>query len=131
VRSTNHQRLRTHRLTTTQQEDLRRLNVIHVAGTKGKESTCRFILAFLEAHHERRGVPVKICTLIGPHLLSCTERIQINGTPTTQEAFAESFSQVVKAVNRPPLRRDGPRMTQLVALTAINYAVRHGVDFFL
>jgi hypothetical protein len=29
------------------------------------------------------------------------------------------------------VRGDGPRMTQLVALTAINYAARQSVDFFV
>jgi folylpolyglutamate synthase len=115
-----------------QQDDLRRLNVIHVAGTKGKGSTCRLVSSLLKTYHKRRGMPVKNGMLTGPHLLSCTERIQINGTSISEEAFAESFSRVFNTVNQePPLRLRGHRMAQLVALMAIDYAVSQGVDFFV
>lgn len=114
-----------------QQKDLRRLNMIHVAGTKGKGSTSRLISAFLQSYHARRNIASTVCTVTGPHLLSCTERIRINGKPISEEAFAESFSQVYAAAKRPPSRDDGPRMSQLVTLTAIHYAVSRGVDYFV
>lgn len=105
--------------------------MIHVAGTKGKGSTSRLISAFLEAYHARRNIGATICTVTGPHLLSCTERIQINGKSISKEAFAESFSEVYAAATRPPLREDGPQTQQLIALTAIHYAASQGVDYFV
>lgn len=70
--------------------------------------------------------------LTGPHLLSCTERIQMNGKSISEEDFAETFSRVLDAVTQaPPLHLRGHRMAQLVALMAVDYAVAQGVDFFV
>ena len=129
--TTSHSKYPLTKLTIAQSEDLRRLNVIHVAGTKGKGSTCRLVSSFLEAYHKQRGMRIKICMLTGPHLLSCTERIELNGNSISEEEFAEAFSRVFDAVTQPPLRDDGPRMTQMVALTAIHFAISHNVDFFI
>lgn len=53
----------------------RRLRFIHVAGTNGKGSTC----AMLEAAYRMHGLRVGLFT--SPHLISFTERIQINRHP--------------------------------------------------
>ncbi|KAM0704123.1 hypothetical protein Q7P35_008355 [Cladosporium inversicolor] len=55
----------------------------------------------------------------------------VNGNSISEEAFAEAFTQIHSAASQLPLRDDGPRMTQLIALTAIHYAVSQGVNFFV
>ena len=37
--------------------DINNLNVIHIAGTKGKGSTCAFTESFLRVHGQRTGLP--------------------------------------------------------------------------
>lgn len=77
-------------------------------------------------------MPIKVCMLTGPHLLSCTERIQINGKSISEEAFVETFSRILDATNQyPPLILRGHRMAQSVALMAIDYAASQGADFFV
>lgn len=56
---------------------------IHVGGTNGKGSTCAFLAAELQA----RGFRVGVYT--SPHLVSACERIQVDGVPITEDAFAE------------------------------------------
>ena len=48
--------------------DLDALNVVHVAGTKGKGSTCAFTSFFLRAHGRRTGWPKKVGLYTSPHL---------------------------------------------------------------
>ncbi|CZS82979.1 unnamed protein product [Fusarium graminearum] len=57
--------------------DVDSLNIIHVAGTKGKESTCAFIESFLRAHGQRTGFPRKTGLYTSPHLILPEERIRI------------------------------------------------------
>src|SRR3954465_3519865 len=62
-------------LARTPQDQLR---FLHVAGTNGKGSTC----AFLESIYRRAGLRVGLFT--SPHLVSFTERIQVNRVPISQ-----------------------------------------------
>ena len=56
---------------------------VHVGGTNGKGSTCAFVAGELAA----RGFSVGVYT--SPHLVSVRERIVVDGTPISEEAFAE------------------------------------------
>ncbi len=69
-----------------------RCNIVHVAGTNGKGSTCAMIESGLRAAGLRTGL------FISPHLAEPTERIQISGTPVTAERFAAAFDRVHRVV---------------------------------
>jgi dihydrofolate synthase/folylpolyglutamate synthase len=60
----------------------RQFPAIHVGGTNGKGSVCGFLSAALRA----RGFRVGLYT--SPHLVSVRERVQVNGQPISEEAFA-------------------------------------------
>jgi dihydrofolate synthase/folylpolyglutamate synthase len=69
---------------------------VHVTGTKGKGSTAAMIASILDQAGYRVGL------YTSPHLLSFTERIQVNGKPITEEYWArltELLKPEVEAVN--------------------------------
>ncbi|XP_040860455.1 folylpolyglutamate synthase, mitochondrial isoform X1 [Ochotona curzoniae] len=68
-----------------QLEDLDRLNIIHVTGTKGKGSTCAF------TEHILRNYGLKTGFFSSPHLVQVRERIRINGQPISRELFTKHF----------------------------------------
>lgn len=74
--------------------DLSRLNILHVAGTKGKGSTCAFAASILQRYQSTRGVPGKIGLFTSPHLIAVRERIRIDGKPIPEETFARYFFEV-------------------------------------
>ena len=80
------------------QDDLSRLNVVHVSGTKGKGSVCAFTESVLRSSGFKTGF------LSSPHLIDLVERVRINGKPISQEQFADYF---LEAYNKLwSLRRD-------------------------
>ena len=66
----------------------RNFDVIHVAGTNGKGSTC----AFLEAALRESGYRVGLFT--SPHLVSIRERFQIDGSCVDEKRFTQAFRRV-------------------------------------
>jgi folylpolyglutamate synthase len=76
--------------------DLDRLNIVHVAGTKGKGSTCAFVDSVLSRYRQRGGpgTPHKVGLFTSPHLIAVRERIRIDSTPISEELFAKYFFQV-------------------------------------
>jgi len=61
------------------------LRVIHVAGTKGKGSTCAMVERILIEKGTRVG------TFTSPHLVDVRERFRIDGEPVDEETFAREF----------------------------------------
>jgi dihydrofolate synthase/folylpolyglutamate synthase len=69
----------------------RNLQIIHVAGTNGKGSTCAMIASACRAAGLRTGL------FTSPHLVSPTERIRIDGHDVSETRFAELFGIVHRA----------------------------------
>ena len=81
-------------------EDLDKLKVIHVAGTKGKGSVCAIINSILQhckqiPQTKYQGDEARKLDKVGlytsPHLISVRERIRINNSPISQTLFASAF----------------------------------------
>ena len=72
----------------------RRFRSVHVTGTNGKGSTTAMIAAVLTKAGIRTGM------YTSPHLVDYPERMSINGTDITQEAFGEAIGQTRAAVER-------------------------------
>jgi len=115
--------------------DLNALNIIHVAGTKGKGSTTSFTSSFLQAHAQRAGYPLEIGLYTSPHLIHPEERIRINSRPLDRGLFAKYFFEVYDNLpqlkeeydpTKPPVDR-GPRYLQLWALLAFHVFIRQRV----
>ncbi|KAI7489986.1 hypothetical protein KC351_g944 [Hortaea werneckii] len=117
-------------------EDINNLNVIHVAGTKGKGSTCAFIESFLRTHGNRAGYPQKTGLYTSPHLMVPEERVRINMRSLERGLLAKYFFEVHDSLpqlhsdydpSKEPIQR-GPRTLQLWALLAFHVFIREGVD---
>eukprot|EP00250_Pteridium_aquilinum_P019733 c24552_g1_i1 orf=310-2130(-) len=67
------------------EEPLSRLSVIHVAGTKGKGSTCAFMESILRSCGYRTGL------FTSPHLIDIRERFRFSGNLVQEEVFAKHF----------------------------------------
>jgi folylpolyglutamate synthase len=134
-------------------EDLDRLNVVHVAGTKGKGSVCAFVASILGRYHRRRrgtaeqtgtpkeeeeGEKLKIGLLTSPHLVAVRERIRVGPSPLSKDAFAKYFFEVSDALTTGPhatsvLPQDAepgsrPVYSRFLTLMALHVFLREGVD---
>ncbi|PGG98681.1 folylpolyglutamate synthase [Blastomyces parvus] len=107
--------------------DLDKLNIVHIAGTKGKGSTCAFIRSFLHAHGLRTGFPSRIGLYTSPHLRCIRERIQIDNQPITEDLFTRYFFEVWEKLASEEVDRL-PRYLQLLALLAFHTFVKEKVD---
>ncbi|XP_022900038.2 folylpolyglutamate synthase, mitochondrial [Onthophagus taurus] len=75
--------------------DLNKLSIIHVAGTKGKGFTCAYTESILRHHGFKTGF------YSSPHLMEVRERIRINGVPLSHEKFTQYFWKIYSILNTP------------------------------
>lgn len=126
------------KLTILQSRDLDRLNVIHVAGTKGKGSTCAFADSILSHYRKRHGVPSKVGLFTSPHLVAVRERIRINSRPISEELFAKYFFEVWDLLESSPkdaaeyeaaaLAGTKPIYARYLTLMSYHVFLQEGVD---
>ncbi|KKZ63275.1 folylpolyglutamate synthase [[Emmonsia] crescens] len=107
--------------------DLDKLNIVHIAGTKGKGSTCAFTRSFLHVHGLRTGFPNRIGLYTSPHLKCIRERIQIDNQPLTEDKFTRYFFEVWESLISVDIARL-PRYLQLLALLAFHTFIKEKVD---
>ncbi|GAA5856585.1 hypothetical protein JCM8547_005878 [Rhodosporidiobolus lusitaniae] len=71
-------------------EDLNRMNVLHITGTKGKGSTSAFVSSLLTTLAPQ----AKVGLYTSPHMVAVRERIRINGEPISEDSFTRYFWEV-------------------------------------
>lgn len=77
-----------------------RFRIIQVAGTNGKTSTSRYTAAILS------GEGLKTALYTSPELVSYTERMEVEGRPVSERAFARGVAAAATAGERVNARRE-------------------------
>lgn len=124
-----------------QPSDLNRLNLVHVAGTKGKGSTSAFISTILSQYTQSepgQSSPHlhKVGLYTSPHLRFARERIKIDNAPLSEEQFARYFFEVwdrlndaAKAAGEDPASLSTkPQYFRYLTLMAFHTYLSEGVD---
>lgn len=95
----------------------RQLGTVHVAGTKGKGSTCHFLTNLLVASGFRVG------TFASPHLSTVRERFLIDGRPVDYAPLLEQASRLVTALEAQRLE---PGFFEILTVLALRLFVDEG-----
>ena len=91
---------------------------IQVTGTNGKTSVTRITAAILAAHGQHTGA----CT--SPHLISYTERVEIDGAPASEPEFAQALDAAFAAAGEDELTE-----FELLTAAALWLMRERGVDW--
>lgn len=105
------------------EESIGGLKIIHVAGTKGKGSTCTFCEAILRESGFRTGL------FTSPHLIDVRERFRLDGLDISEEKFLHYFWECwnqlkVNLTDDLPM----PPLFQFLTLLAFKFFVCEKVD---
>lgn len=92
---------------------------VHIAGTKGKGSTCAMVAKMLEANGYKVGV------YTSPHLVDIRERIAINGELIPHAEFARLIRLVEPIVAR---IKPMPTFFDVITAVAFKYFADHKID---
>ncbi|KAL9646427.1 hypothetical protein ABK040_006425 [Willaertia magna] len=74
---------------------INKIPMIHIAGTKGKGSTCAFIESILRNNGLKTGL------FTSPHLIDIRERVRINGIPISKTDFIKYFWECYEGLIEP------------------------------
>jgi len=99
------------------------LRVIHVAGTKGKGSTCHFVESILRRGGYRTGL------YTSPHLEKLGERFRIDNRIASDRDLQEQIAVLQPIVERMDADGNPPTFFELSTALAFHYFRQNAVDF--
>jgi dihydrofolate synthase/folylpolyglutamate synthase len=98
----------------------KKVKTVHIAGTKGKGSTCHMLAAMLQNAGYRTGM------YTSPHIVDLRERISVDGQMISESQFTKLMAKVAPVAQR--LQRDAPTFFELMTAAAFLYFVARKVD---
>ena len=98
---------------------------VHVAGTNGKGSVCAMVASILQVAGYRVGLMPK------PHLVSYTERIQVDQRPIREADFAALLTEVQPAISNVAAELGPPTEFEILTSAALYYFARAGIDLLV
>lgn len=98
----------------------KQLHAVHVAGTKGKGSTCHMLDGML------RHAGLRVGLYTSPHLITIRERIRLNGDPISEGDFTRLIARVSEGVAK--LQKSPPTFFEIMTAAAILYFTQAEVD---
>src|SRR5207247_9132148 len=93
-----------------------------VAGTNGKGSVCAMVASVLQSAGYRVGLMPK------PHLISYTERIQVDQRPIAEVDFAALLTELQPTINKVASTLGPPTEFEILTSAAPSYFARAGID---
>jgi len=99
----------------------KKITSAHIAGTKGKGSTCTMLAKMLEAN----GYKVGLYT--SPHVVSIHERITVNSEMITEHDMLVLLNRVYEPIEK-MAKTDAPTFFEIMTAMAFMYFVEKNVD---
>lgn len=96
-----------------------------VAGTNGKGSVCAMLASILQAASYRVGLMPK------PHLISYTERIQVDQRPIAEADFAALLTEIRPVINKVAADLGPPTEFEILTSATLYYFARAGIDLLV
>jgi dihydrofolate synthase/folylpolyglutamate synthase len=98
---------------------------VHVGGTNGKGSVCAMLASVLQTAGYRVGMMPK------PHLISYTERIQVDQRPISEADFAALISELQAPIQEVVKEHGAPTEFEVLTTAALHYFARAGIDLLV
>jgi dihydrofolate synthase/folylpolyglutamate synthase len=97
--------------------------IIHVAGTNGKGSVCKFLASMLNSGGYKVGV------YLSPHIQRFSERIVVDNKEISEDEFALLVNKIKPIVDEMIKSDNTPTFFEIVTAIAFQYFSDKGVDF--
>jgi dihydrofolate synthase / folylpolyglutamate synthase len=98
---------------------------VHVGGTNGKGSVCAMLATILQKAGYRVGLMPK------PHLVSYTERIQVDQQPIAEHDFAQLLTELQPLIASVSEQLGPPTEFEILTTAALYYFARAGIDLLI